>query len=148
MLANLLIGLPIMVLCLMLQTSLLVYAMRHFYNGYYVKGKVSFWSGFAAINGVMLILIIGNLGQIAIWASVFMLLDEFQQFSLAFYHSSVNFSSLGYGDIVMSEKHKLLGPLEAINGVLMIGVSTAGLMSTFQLGMKKAKAYREKNNID
>jgi len=148
MLANLLIGLPIMVLCLILQTLLLIYAMRHFYNDYYVKGKVSFWSSFSAINGVMLILIIGNLGQIAIWAFVFVLLGEFQEFSAAFYHSAVNFASLGYGDIVMSEKHKLLGPLEAINGVLMIGVSTAGLMSTFQLAMKKAKAYREKKNID
>lgn len=48
----------------------------------------------------------------------------------------------------MSEQRKLLGLLEAINGVLMIGVSTAGLMATFQLAMKKAKAYDEEKCID
>jgi hypothetical protein len=37
---------------------------------------------------------------------------------------------LGYGDIVMSEEYRLLGPLQAINGVLMIGFSTAVLMGT------------------
>ena len=39
----------------------------------------------------------------------------------------------------MSEKHKLLGPLESINGVLMVGVSTAVLTSLIQETMKKAQ---------
>jgi hypothetical protein len=47
-------------------------------------------------------------------------------------HSAVNFATLGYGDVVMSAQHKLLGPLEAINGALMIGVSTAALICIFQ----------------
>ena len=34
-------------------------------------------------------------------------------------------SSLGYGDIVMSASWKLLGPLEAANGLLLFGVTTA-----------------------
>jgi len=72
------------------------------------------------------------------------LLDEFQLFSVAFYHSAVNFGSLGYGDIVMSEKYRLLGALEAINGVLMIGLSTAALMSTFLNETKKLQAERNK----
>ncbi len=55
----------------------------------------------------------------------------------------MNFSTLGYGDIVMSSGHKLLGPLEAINGVLMIGVSTAALMATFQDAMRKTVQARK-----
>ena len=50
----------------------------------------------------------------------------------AVYHSAVNFASLGYGDIVMSKYRKLLGPLEAINGVLMLGMSAAALMVILQ----------------
>ena len=56
-----------------------------------------------------------------------MYLNEFNDFLTAFYHSAVNFASLGYGDIVMSEKWRLLGALEASNGVLMFGLS-AGTM--------------------
>ena len=33
--------------------------------------------------------------------------------------------TLGYGDIVMDERWRLLGPLEGANGILMFGVSTA-----------------------
>ena len=44
----------------------------------------------------------------------------------------MNFSSLGYGDIVMTRERRLLGPLEAVNGVLMLGMSAATLMAIVQ----------------
>ena len=53
------------------------------------------------------------------------------------YHSAVNFATLGYGDIVMSARNRFLGPLEAINGALMIGVSTAALLSAFQDALRR-----------
>jgi hypothetical protein len=137
MLMNLLMGLPMMVLCLMLQTMLLIVAFRYYYRNSYLMSSTSLMSSLVVINTVMLLLVLGNLGQIAVWAYLFKWLGEFQTFSDAFYHSAVNFSSLGYGDIVMSDKHKLLGAVEAINGVLMIGVSTAALMTMFQNVTKK-----------
>lgn len=142
MLTNFLIGLPTMVLCLMLQTVLLVVVIRYFYNHSDILDSGSLWSSLVVINGVMLLLVIGNLGQIAIWAWMFNMLGEFEEFGTAFYHSAVNFGSLGYGDIVMSDEHKLLGALEAINGVIMIGVSTAALMTVFQSVTRKLFAAR------
>ena len=50
----------------------------------------------------------------------------------AIYHSAVNFTSLGYGDIVMKQEWKLLGPLEAANGVLMLSMSAAALTAILQ----------------
>jgi hypothetical protein len=44
----------------------------------------------------------------------------------------------------MSEKHRLLGPIQAINGVLMIGVSTAALMTFFQDAVAKTLRARGK----
>jgi len=73
----------------------------------------------------MVLTLVGNLAQFAIWAGLFMLLDQFDDFSTAFYHSCVNFVTLGYGDIVMNARWRLLGPLEGANGILMFGVSTA-----------------------
>ncbi len=63
---------------------------------------------------------------------LFVVLGEFAELYDAVYHSAVNFASLGYGDIVMSKDWKLLGPLEAINGVLMLGMSAAALMVILQ----------------
>ena len=137
MLMNLLFGLLTMLLCLLLQSILFVLVIRYYSRNEYLVNNPSFWSSLAVIKGVMLLLILGNLGQIAIWALLFLLLGEFQGFGEAFYHSAVNFATLGYGDIVMSDEHKLLGPLEAVNGVLMFGVSTAVLMAAFQDTIKK-----------
>lgn len=79
------------------------------------------------ISMVMMTLFVGHILQVAIWAVLFRRVGEFDDFSTAFYHSMVNFASLGYGDIVMSERWRLLGAIEASTGVLMFGVS-AGVM--------------------
>jgi len=133
-----LLGLPTMVLCLILQIVWLILMVRYYVGHRYMLDDASHWSGVRLVSVVMLILVLGNLGQIAIWALLFQFLGEFQRFDLAFYHSAVNFGSLGYGDIVMSDRHKLLGALEAINGVLMIGVSTAALMTPFKDALQRA----------
>lgn len=130
MLMNLLLGLTTMTLCLLLLSYLLVLDIRYYQaNDSRIRDN-SFASKLIVLNGVMMILVLGNLAQVAIWALLFIVLGEFTAFNDAFYHSAVNFATLGYGDVVMSEEHRLLGPLQAINGVLMIGFSTAVLMST------------------
>ena len=77
-----------------------------------------------ALGGGMLILFVGLLFQVGLWAALFVRLRQFDSYATAFYHSMVNFSSLGYGDIVMSEKWRLLGAMEATGGILMFGIST------------------------
>ena len=44
----------------------------------------------------------------------------------------MNFTSLGYGDVVMKQEWKLLGPLEAANGVLMMSMTAAALTAILQ----------------
>jgi len=145
MLINLLFGLSTMLFCLLLQSVLLVLVIRYYTRHEYMLNNPSLWSSLVVIKVVMLLLVIGNLVQVAIWALLFILLGEFQQFNEAFYHSMVNFATLGYGDFVMSTEHKLLGPLEAINGVLMIGATTAALMAALQDIIKKRIMARERN---
>jgi len=81
------------------------------------------------ISMVLLLLFTGHMVQMAIWAMLFLHLGEFNDFLTAFYHSTVNFASLGYGDIVMSERWRLLGALEASSGVLMFGLSAGTLLA-------------------
>jgi hypothetical protein len=74
---------------------------------------------------VMSFAFVAHMVEVAIWAVLFMICGEFQDFGAAYYHSAVNYSTLGYGDLIMSPSWKLLGPLEAADGSLMFGVSTA-----------------------
>jgi hypothetical protein len=67
-----------------------------------------------------------------IWAFVFVRCGEFSDFAAAFFHSAENYTTLGYGDVVMSPAWRLFGPLEAADGMLMFGVSTAMLFAVIQ----------------
>ena len=132
MLSNLLMGFSTMLICLFLQIFLLVTTIHYYMNHRFGEKNTSILSHLLIFSVVMTMLMIGNLAQISVWGLLFLSLDEFEKFTNAFYYSAVNFSSLGYGDIVMSEQHRLLGALEALNGILMIGISTAALSTPFK----------------
>ncbi len=139
---NLVLGFLVMLASLFLQAILLVVIIRFYTKRTHELVHPSFLSSLAVVACVLLLLVIGALIQIGLWASLFFSLGEFESFRETFYHSAVNFSTLGYGDLVMSDKHKLLGPLEAINGILMIGVSTSSLTLVFQDIIKKTQEIK------
>jgi hypothetical protein len=93
---------------------------------------VGFRGDVIVISGAALILIFAHLIEIALWGALLMACGEFQRFGPAIYHSAMNYTTLGYGDIVMSPKWRFLGPIEAVNGMLLVGVSTAVLFSIIQ----------------
>jgi hypothetical protein len=75
---------------------------------------------------------VAHLLEIALWAVIFIVCGEFSDFGTSYYHSAVNFTSLGYGDLLMSPAWRLLGPLETANGMLLFGVSTAMIFGVIQ----------------
>ena len=87
--------------------------------------KTTLFGMSSLLVAVMLTMLAGNLLQITLWGEIFFACGEFKEFATSFYHSVVNFTTLGYGDLVMSEKRRLLGALEAANGVLMFGLTTS-----------------------
>jgi len=95
------------------------------------------------LSTVLLVLFGGHLVQIGIWAALFLQLGEFSDFETAFYHSAVNFAALGYGDIVMSARWRLLGAFEAGNGVLMFGLSAGTLFAVMsQMFVRRKPSLR------
>jgi hypothetical protein len=97
---------------------------------------------------VMVVMLAGNFLQISLWAGLFYVSGEFKDFATAFYHSVVNFSTLGYGDLVMSEERRLLGALEAANGVLMFGLTTGFLYMILSELMQQAWDLRVNKNTE
>ena len=131
MLINLILGCATVFVSMGLQVIAVVLMVRYLIRLMSDPKREKITLGFdtRVISMVLLILFVGHLFQIAVWALLFMYLGEFSDFMTAFYHSAVNFASLGYGDIVMSEKWRLLGALEASNGVLMFGLSAGTLLA-------------------
>ena len=130
---NFLIGLPAMLLCLIVQVALAFWCVRYYVRRSTPAGSdQGFLAGIRPLLVTMLVMMGGSLVQIMLWGGLFLWLGEFKEPYDAIYHSAVNFSSLGYGDIVMRRERRLLGPLEAVNGVLMLGMSAATLMAIVQ----------------
>jgi|SRR5271165_5861615 len=96
------------------------------------RAGTSFWIDVAIVGLVMSFGLVAHLIEIALWAVLFVICGEFSEFGTAYYHSAVNYSTLGYGDLIMTPAWRLLGPLEAANGMLMFGVSTAMIFAVIQ----------------
>jgi len=104
-------------------TALLVHlVVRLIRTGYTGLG---FWKNVAVMTIVTLVTAAAHLTQIALWALAFLMVGELPTFEAAFYCSAENYTALGYGDVVLSGRWRLLGPLEAINGLLLFGLSKA-----------------------
>lgn len=93
-----------------------------------------FLANVAIVAVAVLLALAAHLIEMAIWAALFAICGEFPALGAAFYHSAVNYTTLGYGDrdVVMSGTWRLLAPLEAVDGMLMFGVSTAMIFAVIQ----------------
>jgi len=91
-----------------------------------------FWIDVAIVSLAVSFAFLAHLLEIGLWAVLFVICGEFSAFSAAYYHSAVNYTTLGYGDVIMTPSWVLLGPLEAANGMLMFGVTTAMIFFLIQ----------------
>ena len=127
---------PFMVAAVLLFGSLLVYGTAmHLIVRVVVRlirsgsRELGFWKSTAVMANVAAITAAAHLTQIALWAAAFLLCGQVLDLETAFYLSAQSYTALGYGDVLLSERWRLLGPLEAINGLLFFGLSTAVLFA-------------------
>ncbi|WP_412705277.1 Ion channel [Aeromonas rivipollensis] len=130
-----LVGVPVILINMLLQSLVSVWCIRFYIKRFGERDGVL--AGVLALFGIITLVMLGNLAQIVIWGALFLWLGEFNTLQEAIYHSGVNFATLGYGDIVMSPQWKMLGPLEAVNGALMIGLSGASMLAVLQHHLRK-----------
>ena len=80
-----------------------------------------------------------NFIEAIIWGFTYYLLPgitEFESIEKAIYFSLVTFTTLGYGDITINSANRMLAGFEAMNGVLLLGWTTAMMFSLLQLTVK------------
>jgi hypothetical protein len=70
------------------------------------------------------VLLLLHLTEAAVWAGIYWLLELLPNTETAIYFSLTSYTTVGYGDVVLSEPWRLLGPIEGAVGILMFGWST------------------------
>jgi len=77
------------------------------------------------VTSVMFVL---QLLEVALWAG-FYRWKCFSAWGSALYFSMTSYSTVGYGDVLLPNAWRILGPIESVAGVLMCGLSTSVLFA-------------------
>ncbi|MEO1203792.1 MAG: potassium channel family protein [Pseudomonadota bacterium] len=97
-----------------------------------------------ALTATAVVLLALHSVEIGLWAFAYHELvpaGDLGTFEEAMYFSFVTFTTLGYGDITLSEGWRLLSGIEALNGILLVGWSTALLFAIVQRSFAKAQEH-------
>ena len=80
-----------------------------------------------AVVILIIVLALFTLHGIEIWlyAAVYLVIGAVQSLEAAVYFSTITYASIGFGDSEMAHTWRLVGAIEGINGVLLLGWSTA-----------------------
>lgn len=74
-----------------------------------------------------------HLIETGIWATFYFWNGLFQEYETALYFSLGTYSTIGYGDVVLPERWRLLGGIEGISGVLLCGLSAAFIFAVINV---------------
>ncbi len=84
------------------------------------------------IDLIVVIIIGATIIEAVLWAGSYLWIGAFDGFEQALYFSLVTYTTLGYGDLVLLDSHRILGAIQAANGVIMFGWSTAIVVFAIQ----------------
>ena len=91
------------------------------------------------ITTTVIVLITLHALQILVWAVAYLSLatvGELDNFESAIYFSFVTFTTLGYGDITLGAPWRVLSGIQALNGIMLVGWTTALLFAVVQRSWK------------
>ncbi len=113
-------------------TGLVQYLAGRFLDS---QGKLRSRNVLSALTIAAVVLVFLHAVEIMVWAGVYKVLvpvGELADLEMAVYFSFVTFTTLGYGDITLSEGWRLLSGIQALNGILLVGWSTALMFAVVQ----------------
>jgi hypothetical protein len=125
-----------------LVTGLIVLATHH------IKAATGDLHVFARVTSLMtvtlVVLMTTHVIEIAVWASYYAMAGIETAKASAFEFAFENYTALGYGDVVAGGEHRMIGPITALNGLLLIGWSVAIIfevmrMAELQIGRRHSR---------
>jgi hypothetical protein len=81
------------------------------------------------------VLMAAHVSEVIVWSLAYGLVDAAPADTHLLYFAFVNYTTLGYGDVVPVERWRLMGPMTAMNGVLLFGWSTAVIFEVLRKAM-------------
>jgi len=124
-------------------TGLIVVVTRH------IAGRTDDLHVFMRLTALLMVTVIvltpAHVSEIALWALFMKLAGITAPNVAAFEFAFENYVALGYGDVVAGGGWRLIGPIMALNGLLLIGWSVALIfevmkMADVQIGRREKRS--------
>jgi hypothetical protein len=82
------------------------------------------------------VLMVAHMSEVFVWSVAYAIVDAAPGNADLLYFAFVNYTTLGYGDVTPAKRWLLLGPMTAMNGVLLFGWSTAVIFEVLRRAMR------------
>jgi hypothetical protein len=89
----------------------------------------------AVVIATVSVLMAAHIAEVLVWSFVYMMVRAAPPGTDLIYFAFVNYTTLGYGDVTPSDRWHLVGPMTAMNGVLLFGWSTAVIFAVLRAVM-------------
>ena len=126
----LLVAFTLMAACVVLHAVGLTFAMR-----WLERSIAGLGSSYGRQLRLLIVVagwtVIVHLVEITVWAVYFAASGAMPDLDTALYFSAVTYTTTGYGDLVLPERWRLVGGVEALTGILMCGWSTGFFFAIF-----------------
>ena len=86
----------------------------------------------AVMTATVSVLMIAHIAEVIVWSFAYAIVGVAPPGTDLVYFAFVNYTTLGYGDVTPVQRWHLLGPMTAMNGVLLFGWSTAVIYAILQ----------------
>jgi hypothetical protein len=132
MLSNIAIGAILILLTTAVHAGGMSLAFRSIRNHEAIAGSRSHLGRVFEVGRVVLIMYLVAIVEVLIWGAAYLVFGSVEGIEKAIYFSAVTFTTLGYGDVVLDGSRRLLSAIEAVNGIIMFGWSTAIVIAVVQ----------------
>ena len=93
-------------------------------------------------SGIMFL----HITETTLWAAFYHTSALFKDFETSLYFSLTSYTTIGYGDVLLPQKWRLLGAVEGVSGVLLCGISTAFIFAVISAMFQIRLALPEKSS--
>ena len=88
-------------------------------------------------------LVLMHVAEMSVWALFYLWRGCLPDAESAFYFSGVTYTTVGYGELVLSKPWRMFAPLEALTGILMCGLSTGLFFALVSRWLSNWKQWKE-----
>jgi len=132
MLSNIAIGAILILLTTAVHAGGMSLALRSIRKDETIAGSRSHLGRVLKVGRAVLIMYLVAIVEVLLWGAAYIVLGIVEGIEKAIYFSAVTFTTQGYGDVVLDGSRRLLSAIEAVNGIIMFGWSTAIVIAVVQ----------------